>query len=180
MRTLILILLSVTILSCSANKEAINANKNGYIADGYDVTEYFNGNAVMGKSAFTTGYNGAWYKFVSEENKQKFEANPEMYEPQYGGYCAYAVGEDAKKIDINPESYIVENNKLYLFYDNVLADTKKKWKESNTEELKRKADANWPKIKMPANSIKKAQRERAREQRIAERKARKAKRKNNK
>ncbi len=177
MRTLILFVFTATLLSCSANKEAINTNKTGYIADGYDVTEYFNGNAIVGKSAYSAGYNGAWYKFATEENKIKFEANPEMYEPAYGGYCAYAVGQKGSKIDINPESYLIEDNKLYLFYDNALVDTKQKWLDSNPEELKRKANANWPDIKEPANAIKKAEREKLKEIRKAERKARKAKRK---
>lgn len=180
MRTLILFAITAIFLSCSANKAAINLNSNGYIADGYDVTEYFNGNAIEGKTAYSAGYDGAWYKFATEENKAKFEANPEMYEPQYGGYCAYAVGENGNKININPESFIVDNDKLYLFYDTVLSDTKQKWQESDTAELKQKADAIWPKIKDPANAKAKAQRAKESEQRKAARKAKKAKRKRNK
>lgn len=180
MRTLLLFAFTTLLLSCTANKEAINTNKDGYIAEGYDVTEYFNGNAIKGKTLYTTGHNGAWYKFATEDNRNKFEANPNLYEPQYGGYCAYAVGANGSKVEINPESYLVDNDKLYLFYDNALADTKQKWLNENPEELKRKANENWPKIKQPANAVAKAKRAKERELRIAARKAKKAKRKRKK
>ena len=42
--------------------------------------------------------------------------NPSCYVPQYGGWCAYAMGYNGEKVEINPESYSIEDKKLYLFY----------------------------------------------------------------
>lgn len=147
MKNIAFVFFSLTVLSCGANKVTMNLNNSGFMAEGYDVTEYFDNTAIEGKDAFVSIYNNAKYKFVSEENKNKFEANPERYQPQYGGYCAYAVGADNKKISINPESYEIRDGKLYLFYDTVFADTKKKWDEQGPEMLQKKADQNWKTLK---------------------------------
>lgn len=124
-----------------------NLTKKGVIAKGYDVTEYFNNNAVKGDSKFQSTFNGAIYYFVNEKNKAVFDANPEAFIPQYGGYCAYAIGEKNSKVSINPKSYLVEDGKLYLFYDNAFIDTKQKWLENNPTQLKQKADAHWSTLK---------------------------------
>lgn len=45
------------------------------------------------------------YKFSSNENKDTFVKNPSKYEPQYGGWCAYAMGSAGEKVEINPETF---------------------------------------------------------------------------
>lgn len=119
-----------------------NLDSDGYMAKGYDVTEYFNDRAVEGNTAFTATHDGNKYKFVDQENKEKFEANPDKYEPQYNGYCAYAVAGN-KKVGINPESYAIQDGKLYLFYGNTL----EKWNEKGAEKLQMEADTNWQSLK---------------------------------
>ena len=138
---------TLLLVACASQNIGPNVNGNGYMADGYDVTEYFNDNATEGFDRYSTTYNGAKYKFVNQNNLDKFKANPEKYEPQYNGYCAYAVGAQNKKISINPESYEIRDGKLYLFYDNIFADTKKKWEEEGPEQLQSKADENWKTLK---------------------------------
>lgn len=149
MKRFLFLVSTALLISCSTNKNTVNINRDGYIADGYDVTEYFNDNAIKGNSLYISKFNGAMYKFLSIENKNKFDANPKKYQPQYGGYCAYAVGVNASKVSINPKSYLVDNNKLYLFYDNVLVDTKQKWLDNNPQKLSQKANENWIKIHNP-------------------------------
>ncbi|GEQ86747.1 hypothetical protein ULMS_22550 [Patiriisocius marinistellae] len=148
MKKLILILsLAFVAISCGASKGVVNTDNKGFIADGYDVTEYFEGNAQEGNNAYTSTYNGASYKFMNAANKAMFDKNPSQYEPQYGGFCAYAVGDSNSKIGINPESFIVEDGKLYLFYDTVFSDTKEKWLNENPEKLEQQADTNWKTLK---------------------------------
>lgn len=120
--------------------------KKGFIAEGYDVVAYFNNKALKGNDQFTTESEGAKYKFVSSENLKTFIENPEMYVPQYGGYCAYAVAVKGEKIGINPKSFQIIDNKLYLFYDNWGVDTLEKWNEEGVEKLQQQADTNWEKI----------------------------------
>lgn len=121
--------------------------KDGFIAEGYDVVSYFENNAEEGHNDFSYTYNGAKYKFTTQEHLKAFKENPEKYMPQYGGFCAYAIAEKGKKVSINPEAFEIRNGKLYLFYKTVFANTLKSWQEENPENLLKKADLNWNKIK---------------------------------
>jgi YHS domain-containing protein len=122
----------------------LNIDKNKLAVSGYDLVDYFNGKASPGNENFLSSYKGANYLFKNEINKRTFEKSPEEYLPQYGGWCAYAMGYNGKKVEINPESFSIENKKLYLFYKTTFTDTKKKWFKSN-EKLKSKANQNWNK-----------------------------------
>ena len=109
---------------------------------GYDPVAYFTENKpVKGNSKISTEYKGAKWYFASPENRDKFVAAPNMYEPQYGGYCAWAVSQ-GKTASGDPQFWKVVNNKLYLNYD---ADVQKKW-EANIPDFIQKANANWPKV----------------------------------
>ncbi|WP_010136129.1 YHS domain-containing (seleno)protein [Ochrovirga pacifica] len=117
--------------------------KNGAAIEGYDVVSYFNHKPTQGKKEFTTQYNGVQFRFANAKNLAKFKANPTNYLPQYGGWCAYALGKNNKKYSINPETYQIKNKKLYLFYNSWGTNTLHKWKEENPEELRKQADKNW-------------------------------------
>lgn len=122
--------------------------KKGYAVDGYDVVAYFSNKAIEGKNEFTTTYDGVKFKFTTKENLELFTKSPEKYLPQYGGYCAYAIGAKAKKVSINPETFEIRDGKLYLFYNAWGTNTLSLWNEEGAEQLKAKADANWQKIKI--------------------------------
>ena len=124
----------------------LNLNKNALAVEGYDLVSYFSNEKpkVGNKTIFYT-FQGATYLFANEENKKLFIETPEKYLPQYGGWCAYAMGKNGEKIAVNPKAYIISNNKLYLFYKTSLVDTKKKWNK-NSEGLQKKADENWKKV----------------------------------
>jgi YHS domain-containing protein len=109
---------------------------------GYDPVAYFTENKpVKGNSKISADYKGAKWYFSSAENRDKFVAAPTQYEPQYGGYCAWAVSQ-GKTASGDPKFWKVVNNKLYLNYD---ADVQKKW-ETNIPDFIQKANANWPKV----------------------------------
>lgn len=109
---------------------------------GYDPVAYFTENKpVKGNPKISTEYKGAKWYFASTENRDKFVANPGQYEPQYGGYCAWAVSQ-GKTASGDPQFWKVVNNKLYLNYD---ADVQKKW-EVNIPDFIQKANANWPRV----------------------------------
>ncbi|WP_405209281.1 YHS domain-containing (seleno)protein [Aquimarina sp. LLG6339-5] len=135
-------------LATTVSAQQVDYNvKKGFVAEGYDVTEYFNNKATKGDSRYTVTYDNAKYKFVSQSNLEKFKSNPEKFIPQYGGYCAYAVGAKAEKVDIDPETYEIRDGKLYLFYNSWGINTLTKWNEEGAVVLKEKADVNWQKIK---------------------------------
>lgn len=120
--------------------------KKGVAIEGYDVTEYFNNTAVKGTKEYSIAYDGATFYFASAENKILFETNPKKYIPQYGGYCAYAIGVKAKKISIDPKTYEIRDGKLYLFYNSFGTNTLGLWNKKDPEALRVKADENWEKI----------------------------------
>jgi YHS domain-containing protein len=119
----------------------------GYVAEGYDVTEYFNNNSVEGNKKFVANDDSVKYKFSSQENLDKFKANPGKYRPQYGGYCAYALATKGDKVDSDPETFEIREGKLYLFYNSWGTNTFKKWKANRPEQLRKEADVNWIKVK---------------------------------
>ena len=121
--------------------------KKGFVAKGYDVVAYFNTKAIEGSATYMTSFDGAKYKFSSQNNLDIFLKNPKAYIPQYGGYCAYAIATNSNKVDINPKTFEIRGKKLYLFYNSWGNNTLKKWLEKDVQGLQEKADLNWEAIK---------------------------------
>ena len=119
--------------------------KKGYIAEGYDVVSYFNKKPLEGNKKYQSIYDGVKFKFSSEKNLALFKENPTKYIPQYGGYCAYAIGKTGEKVSINPKTFEIRDGKLYLFYNSWGTNTLKLWLKENPEQLKKQADINWKK-----------------------------------
>jgi YHS domain-containing protein len=118
----------------------------GMAIKGFDPVAYFIQNkAVMGKKEFSFSYHGISYHFASATDQLAFQANPPKYEPQYGGWCAYAMGHDGTKVEVDPETFKIINGKLFLFYNRFFNNTLKTWNQDETK-LHVQADANWQKI----------------------------------
>jgi len=113
---------------------------------GFDPVAYFKaGKAIKGKKDLAVSHQGVIYYFSSLENKEEFKSNPSHYEPEYGGWCAYAMGEKGEKVNIDPETFKIVNDKLYLFYNKFFNNTLKSWNKDEAR-LKLSADNNWTKI----------------------------------
>ena len=117
----------------------------GLAVQGYDVVSYFKNKAEKGSTSLAVIYQGVRYHFSSAANKEEFKKNPGKYEPQYGGWCAYAMGESGEKVEVDPETFKILNGKLYLFYNKRFNNTLKSWNKDE-QNLKPKADANWSKL----------------------------------
>lgn len=127
-------------------KKQFNLNDEGVAIKGYDPVAYFKSNeAVKGKKELAVFFQGALYYFSSVENKEEFKKNPAKYEPEYGGWCAYAMGAKGEKVSIDPETFKIVNGKLYLFYNRNFTNTLKSWNKDEAS-LKTKADINWKNI----------------------------------
>lgn len=120
--------------------------KKGVVAQGYDVVSYFEGTPTEGSSEYKTTYDEVEFKFSSKEHLEAFKEDPVKYIPQYGGYCAYAIA-SGEKVRINPETYEIRDDKLYLFYNAGKTNTLTLWIKEGAEQLKTQADKNWQKIK---------------------------------
>lgn len=140
------ILFILGVSSISAQNIDYNLKK-GFAANGYDVVAYFSNEAIEGDKAFKTKFEGVNYKFSSQKNLNLFNKNPEKYIPQYGGYCAYAIALKKSKVSINPKTFLVKNDKLYLFYNAWGTNTLDLWNEESEKELVEKANKHWEEIK---------------------------------
>jgi YHS domain-containing protein len=131
----------------SASKKLSEYNLEKKVAiQGYDPVSYFKQNRAMkGKKEIFATYDGVIYQFSSATNKEAFLKNPAFFEPQYGGWCAYAMGSAGEKVEINPETFKIIDGKLYLFYNAYFNNTLKSWNKEEIS-LKAKADVNWKKF----------------------------------
>jgi YHS domain-containing protein len=119
---------------------------NGTGIKGYDPVAYFmQKKAIKGSKEFTGIYKGVNYHFISSSNLETFRSNPAKYEPQYGGWCAYAMGKEGSKVEVDPETFKIIDGKLFLFYNRFFNNTLKSWNQ-NEADLHARADANWQKI----------------------------------
>jgi len=127
-----------------ARKSNFNIKKNIAI-EGYDPVSYFDNKPTEGESKWAFSYDGVAYQFSSATNQAKFKANPEKYEPAYGGWCAYAMGESGEKVKIDPETFKIVEGKLCLFYNFWGNNTLEDWNK-NEKTLKTRAEQNWKKF----------------------------------
>ena len=126
-----------------AGAEIYTGKFNKKAVGGYDTVAYFTqAEPVKGSKEHTVEYKGAKWFFSSAENKALFEANPEKYAPQYGGHCAWAIGqEEYRKAPGNPKLWRIVNDKLYLNYNKTVQG---RWEEDIPGFIET-ADENWPK-----------------------------------
>ena len=134
------------IAQTSSHTHGYNTDKKGLAIDGYDPVAYFSTQkAVEGEKEIQFTSEGITYYFSSEKNRDIFKSNPGKYQPQYGGWCAYAMGAKGEKVEINPETFKIIDGKLYLFYNKFFNNTKKTW-DKDESNLKTSADKNWDKL----------------------------------
>jgi hypothetical protein len=125
-------------------KEHFNVKKN-LALEGYDPVSYFDGKPLKGDPDIKFVHKNIMYQFATVANLSTFKLNPDKFEPAYGGWCAYAMGETGEKVKIDPQTYKVVDGKLYLFYNFWGNNTLEDWNE-NEQKLKVAADQNWKNI----------------------------------
>jgi YHS domain-containing protein len=112
----------------------------GPALQGYDAVAYFTvGKPTLGDARFTHEWNGAAWRFASQQNLDRFRAEPGRYAPQYGGYCAFAMSGGAFSPG-DAKRWRIEGDKLYL-NANVFAQTL--W-ELDIPKRVTDADGHWP------------------------------------
>lgn len=125
--------------------------KGGYAIAGHDTVAYFDldrtalksdglpiPKAVKGDPQYNVEYEGATWIFVSQENADKFAAEPAKYTPAYNGYCAYAAAK-GNLAKTNPNAWRIIDGQLYL---NFSSGVQKKWVKDIPGYIV-KADGNW-------------------------------------
>jgi YHS domain-containing protein len=148
MKTKIFFLILVSVFTIDGMAQSAIRSKqfnleSGVAIQGFDPVAYFTlQKAVEGNKKFATNFEGVTYYFASAFNKEMFLKDPKKYEPQYGGWCAYAMGATGEKVEIDPETFKILNGKLYLYYHSWTNNTLLKWNRDEAN-LKSKAEKNW-------------------------------------
>lgn len=116
--------------------------RDGLAIGGTDPVAYFTEDRpVTGSPEYRLEWHGATWQFASAEHRDRFEADPEAYAPQYGGWCAWAAahGDAASTV---PEAWKIVDDKLYLNYSRFF-----QWRwERDISGYIEAADARWPDI----------------------------------
>lgn len=129
----------------------VNVDSKGLALQGYDAVAYFKENLPReGKAEFTADYKGAKWQFSSAENRDAFSKEPEKYAPQYGGYCAWAVGHNYTAQG-DPQAWKIVDNKLYLNYNK---DVQAKWQQEIPKYIA-DGDKNWIELASKAEESRK-------------------------
>jgi YHS domain-containing protein len=105
------------------------------------VAYFTEGEPVEGSADHELEWNGATWRFASTANLAAFQADPEAFAPQFGGYCAWAVSQ-GYTASTDPTAWRVVDGKLYLNYSH---NIQRRWEQDVPGNIA-KGDANWPKV----------------------------------
>ena len=134
--------MALALISTASAKALVNVDRSGVAIKGYDPVAYFTDKkAVKGNAQLQSNVGGVIYYFASAENKAAFDADAAKYQPQFGGFCAWAVSR-GYTAPIDPNAFQIVNGRLLLQYSlKVRTDF-----SADTEGNLKKANANWPSI----------------------------------
>ncbi|UBM57885.1 YHS domain protein [Marinilongibacter aquaticus] len=139
-----IILLALFASLAAFGQKNIDPTESKIFLDGFDPVSYFEGAAHKGLPSIHFSYKNREYHFESQAHLAQFKANPEHFLPQYEGWCAYAMAKSGDKVKVDPSSFSIYQDKLYLFYKNPRTVTRDLWK-ADEPRLKIQADKNWTK-----------------------------------
>lgn len=110
------VFLLTLILHVTGQAQPAYFQADGKAIRGYDPVSYFTaGKAEKGSEEFSYRWANVTWLFARKENLEAFQANPEKFAPQFGGFCAYGASEQHKS-PTDPEAWTIVGGKLYLNY----------------------------------------------------------------
>ncbi|USE36318.1 YHS domain-containing (seleno)protein [Endozoicomonas sp. SCSIO W0465] len=140
---MVTILLMAFSTNATADKHIYTGWLSSKAVSGYDTVGYFTeGKPVKGSARYKIEHLGVEWYFSSEKHANLFKQQPELYMPQYGGYCAWAIAAKKQRAPGNPKHWKIVDNKLYLNYDSSIQD---KWL-MDIPGFINAADKNWPEM----------------------------------
>ena len=115
--------------------------RNNLAVGGYDVVSFYQGNPVQGRSKLFVNWKGARWQFSTNANLETFMAEPNKYEPAYGGYCAWALAHN-KLAKGKPKHWTIQDGRLFLNFNRQI---KNRWLE-NIDAFIIEGDKYWPQV----------------------------------
>lgn len=86
-------------------------------------------------------HRGVTYNFLGQKNVDIFLANPDKYEPTYGGWCAFAMA-SGSQVDIDPSIYTINGNRIHFF----VSRRAKQLFDADIQGFEARADRFWKQI----------------------------------
>ena len=118
----------------------------GIALEGYSPVSYFTeGRPEMGNPRYAVEHHGVIYHLTSQAQVDLFKKNPDRYEPQCGGWCAFGMSVE-DKFPVDPTRFKVVDGKLYLFLNNEQIDASELWEQGDDRDLIRKAERHWSSV----------------------------------
>ncbi len=134
-----LLLASLMMATASAGEPRINKTDDDVAINGYDTVAYFtDGQATKGSAKHEVLWQDARWRFASDDHRRLFAANPSRYAPQFGGWCAAGVAA-GEFYTVDPETWAVVNDRLYLSFNRKARD---RWENKRSENIA-KAERVW-------------------------------------
>ena len=124
-----------------------NLPSSGVALEGYCPVAYFKADKpLLGSEAHASTHKGVTYHFVSADAKALFDADPDVYVPAYGGWCAtgMAMGD---KFPVDPTNFKIVDGQLLLFLRNPNVDALELWDKGDEEKQLKKASQHWDKVR---------------------------------
>lgn len=115
-RTLFVLTLAALLAGCGTRWATVpDAAGRPLMLLGHDPGAYFTeGQLRRGDAQLRATVLDRSYRFATAQNRLDFTADPALYEPQYGGFCAHGAA-FGRKLGSNPTLWAVRDGRLYLF-----------------------------------------------------------------
>lgn len=108
-------LITIAGSGCAINNITGDGTDADLMLGGHDPVTYFSGSQpALGAPAIKFRYQHGTYRFATAENLARFQAAPERYVPQYGGFCAKGVAY-AIRSGGDPLVYEIRDARLFIF-----------------------------------------------------------------
>ena len=116
---------------------------NNVAIQGYCPVSYFLADKPLkGSAKFASNYDGQTYQLASADAKNAFDMDPSRFAPEYGGSCAFGMSIN-ENYTVDPNSYKIVNERLFLFMKNDETNALALWNVGNESELIANADTNF-------------------------------------
>jgi hypothetical protein len=112
-------IISLVLFSSAARAGTTDTDDENLAIEGYDPVAYFTMlQSVKGVDSINHEWLDRKWVFYNQEHKQLFMDDPMRYLPNYGGFCSTDAVIPGHNLvhDIDPETWRIVDNKLYLFY----------------------------------------------------------------
>ena len=139
--------LLLPLIVLAGSEGPVSASFFGVAIGGKDTVAYHgqsgSHDSAEGSKEWVHEWRGAEWRFTSQENYDKFRADPERYRPAYGGHCANALALGEGLIPTNGNTWEIFDDRLFLFF---APRGRERWLNGDRAAYHAEADRAWREI----------------------------------